>query len=419
MVSKSRLTFDLRWIGRVSAAGLLLAVALGSEPLWIRWQESRARQALASRDNSRAAAALRQSLALAPDRAEGLFLLARLCRREGRPDRALALLGRAKALGGDPDRAERETLLVLAQAGRLRQAEPKLSALLIDPRDDGPDICEAYVQGYFTNLRLREAVTLIDAWEKDFPGDPQPHFRRGYVDEALGLWPEAITAYRRGLEMAPAETAMRFRLAKALKEAGQKAEAGEQFRRCVEERPDEPEFVAGWAEHLVAERETALARQRLRTLLAGHPDDFDARRLLGQIELAEGRFEAARAELVVAVRLRPYDTVAHEALGRSLRASGRAAEAKPHFDYVSEAEASLDRLNRLLRLAVERPEDLDIRCEIGTILLRYGSPDDGEKWLRVVLEADPNHGRAREALAAHYGGQFERLGVLPRRTGDP
>jgi Tfp pilus assembly protein PilF len=94
--------------------------------------------------------------------------------------------------------------------------------------------------------------------------------------------------------------------------------------------------------------------------------------------------------------------LAHDGLGRALRGFGQAAEAQPHFDYVAEAEGALDRINRLLRTAVERPDDAEIRYEIGMSLLKYGSPDDGAKWLRTVLELDPKHQKAQEALAAYH-----------------
>lgn len=411
-----RVTKRFLWVGGALAA--LVVAFFGTIPVAVQFHCGRARQLLFQRDNRHALRELRTAFRLAPDRFETHFLLARTHRRLGDLDLVQPLLRRAVELGGDRERARRETWLVLAQAGRLREAEPHLSELLTDTRDDGMDICEAYVQGYFSNLRIREALPLLDAWQRDYPEDAQSYFMRGYLMQTLTNWPEAAAAYRRGLELAPGETMMRCRLAEVLVELKQTDEADVLFRRCADEAPRVPKILTSWANCLALQNHIAEARRLLEQTLASVPDDFQALRQLGEIELSEGEFEKARGHLETAARQRPYDVTTRNALGKTLRALGRADEAKVHLDYVAEAEESLARMERQLRVIVERPDDVEVRFDIGLTLLKYGSPEDGVKWLQTVLEQQPDHQAAHEVLAAYYEsrGDLEAAALHRRQT---
>jgi tetratricopeptide (TPR) repeat protein len=380
----------------------LAAVYWGTLPLAVQFHTRRARQFLDQHDNQRALDQLRIALRLAPERAETRFLLARAHRRLGNLDRVEPLLRHAEKLGGDPDRAQRETWLARAQAGRLREAEPHLSNLLMDTREDGAEICAAYVQGYLTNLQPREALQLLDAWQNDYPGDPQSHFLRGDLNQALALWGEAAESYRRGLELAPGRTPMRVRLAEVLGERNENDEAIRQFQRCAGETPNNAALFAAWAQCLVRQGHTDQARPILQRALSIASMHFEALRQLGELELAEGNFRAALPPLQAAASQRPYDSTTRNALGKTLQALGKADEAGPHLEYAAAAEESLSRMKRELRRVVERPTDPDLRYDIGATLLRYGSPPDGAKWLHTVLELDPNHQAAHRALAAYY-----------------
>lgn len=393
------------WKRLLAATVVMIALAAaywGAIPLAVQFHGGRARQFLDQRDDQRALHQLRIALLLAPERAETCFLLARTHRRLGNMERVEPLLRHAEKLGGDLQRGKRETWLAWAQAGRLREAEPHLSELLMDTREDGAEICAAYVQGYFTNLQPREALQLLDAWQHDYPGDPQSYFMRGYLNQALALWSEAAESYRRGLELAPGRTMMRVRLAEVLGELNETDEAIRQFQRCADETPNDVAIFAAWAKCLTRQGRTNQARPILQRALRIASMHFETLRQLGELELAEGNFQAALPPLQAAASRRPYDTTTRNALGKTLQASGKSEEARPHLEYAAAAEESLSRMERELRLVVERPKDPELRYDIGLTLLRYGPPPDGAKWLHTVLELDPSHQAAHRALAAYY-----------------
>ena len=48
-------------------------------------------------------------------------------------------------------------------------------------------------------------------------------------------------------------------------------------------------------------------------------------------------------------------------------------------------------MDGLFRESLERPNDAELRYEIGAILFQYGSPDDAARWMRAALELQPDH----------------------------
>ena len=209
---------------------------------------------------------------------------------------------------------------------------------------------------------------------------------------------------------------MRCRLAEVLTEMDQIDEADAHFRRCAEETPEAPEILTAWANCLSLQGDVDRARQLLEQVLVETPSNFEALRQLGEIELSTGEFKRAVDHLESAARQRPYDTTTRNALGKALRARGRTDEAQVHFDYVAEAEESIARMERQLRVVLDRPEDAQVRHEIGMTLLKYGSPEDGAKWLLTDLELQPDHKRTHQALAVYYEslGDWENAAVHGR-----
>ncbi|HID74780.1 MAG TPA: tetratricopeptide repeat protein [Planctomycetaceae bacterium] len=381
---------------------MAIVTAFAWKPVGVRWRQFRARELLGRRDEAAALQHLRAALRYDPDNEETLLLLARTHRRMGNLERVGRLLTRAEDLGGDRGRIERERRLVLAQCGELREVEGHLADMLIHAGEDGPDICEAFVQGYFANLRINEALQLLEVWQESYPHDPQPLFMRAYLFQGMNHPAEAIELYRKGLGMAPHKTTMRRRLAAVLLEAGRLDDAEAELLLCARRMPEDAETWYLLARCIHARGDVEEARRRLDKSLQLDPDHLDARRLKGQLDLERGKLDEALAELEQVVQRRPYDILAREALGRALRAMGRPEEAKAHFDFVTQAEESIARMNRLLRESLRKPHEAEVRYQIGTILFRYGPPDDAAKWMRAALQLDPEHVGAHRALAAYF-----------------
>ena len=143
--------------------------------------------------------------------------------------------------------------------------------------------------------------------------------------------------------------------------------------------------------------------------LAEHSDDLAALEALGRLELVEGNAAAATTRLATAVSLRPEDAELRYALGRALRLAGKETEAEPHLAYRQAAEQPLADLRQLLNDFPARPEDPDIRAEIGELTYRWKSHDEGLWWCAAALDLDPEHAAAKALLAEHAAGEATPL----------
>ncbi len=202
------------WWAWLIVVAVPVAATLAWQPGWAWYHLRQARQALELRDHDRALAQLLSARRMAGPRSDVEFWLARTYRRQGQLPTMSEHLERAWRLGADKSLLEREQWLAQAQSGQLRETEPHLAKLLQMAGDDLPDVCQAYVSGFFANLRFDEADALLAGWEKDFPNDPEPHFLRGHGQEMRLNAGEAVSAYRRGLQLAPHRQDMRLRLAR-------------------------------------------------------------------------------------------------------------------------------------------------------------------------------------------------------------
>jgi Tfp pilus assembly protein PilF len=52
--------------------------------------------------------------------------------------------------------------------------------------------------------------------------------------------------------------------------------------------------------------------------------------------------------------------------------------------------------------AVEEPENADLRCEAGLILMEQGFWSEGADWIKTAIAIDPRHRAAHEGLAKFY-----------------
>src|SRR5690606_33063595 len=129
------------------------------------------------------------------------FLLARLSRLQGRTDETRFHLQRAWDAGYPTAALEREQWLLLAQIGRLDQAEPHLWELANDPQIDGSVLGEAFVNGYLMTYQFDKALAMLAGWEADFPRDPRPHVLRAQIWEHLERWVDAEQEFRTALQL--------------------------------------------------------------------------------------------------------------------------------------------------------------------------------------------------------------------------
>ena len=371
-------------------------------PLWVRYEIRQARSALAARDAERALVHLQRAQWLDSESAKVEFLLARATRRLGRFNIVRDHIQRAWDLGYPVESLKREQWMAQAQAGQLREAELHLHEMLADPRGDAVEICEAFANGYLITHRVKKALELVDAWQADYPEEAQPRYVRAMFYERVGLDAQAAEEYRAAFELAPQRSDIRLRLAQTLILLSKYDEAAEHFRALKQLRPDDVEIQTGWGECLLGQGQTEQARAIFLPLIEQHPDHLRARVALGRTELESGQPAKAVAWLKPVVEQQPNRYVTRYLYATALRSLGDTEAAQSHFEFADQARTALRRADELLDQVRVQPENLQLRYEIGKILLQYDDPSAGAGWLRSVVDLDPDHRAAHAALADYY-----------------
>ena len=402
---------------------LLAAVAVGAWgwPRWQAWSDLKGAQAaLVERDYAAASKRLRAVLERNPDHPEGLFLQARVARHQGDLSQYEESLKRARELGFAPQRIQVEESLLQAQNGLMDLALPQLPRLLqLASETDGQEICEAYVNGFFSTYNFPEAFKLLEVWQKDYPLDAQPYYCRGLYETHVGSETEAVKELRRALELAPQRDEIRRFLAEGLIDLEQFEEAEQHIRYLVQRQPGNVDLTTALAHCLLEKGDLGEARRVLESQLKIDPESPPARLVMGQLEIREQHPEEALRWLEPIVKARPFEYNARFQYATALQHAGRGSEAVEHLKFVAEAQAALGRARNLMDKAKDDPEDVASRLEIGQTLLKYDSPDDGAHWLRNVLQLEPGNVAAHSGLADYYERQAneERAEFHRRRAG--
>ena len=337
--------------------------------------------------------------------ADTSFLRARASRKTGDWAAFAGHLKRARSLGFPATGIEREQWLAQAQSGQLRDVEERLPLLLADPRDDGAEICEAFVNGYFLNERMDEAARILEAWIADFPRDPEPLFIRGRIRAESQFLKDAEQDFRAALSLDPAYWLAALELANTLVLERDIAGALEIYRRTAAIPAHRFKARLGETKCLRLLERLGEARKSAERLLADDPGSREGLLELGLVDLEQGRYAEATASLKEALAINPRSLLVRQSLTRALRGTGDLEGAKEQAAYVEQAQAALQRAERLRDRVAEDPDNADLRYEIGKIYLRYAVPERGINWLKSALNCDPEHQAAKRALDDYFANQ--------------
>lgn len=295
-----------------------------------------------------AAAELRQVRALQPDHRPVLLPLSKALARAG--DRPAAVEALRQLVKGGPTKAEVKTARALMAeisdpfAGIPRAAQPKL--------DEGMKWLQEYDAP-------QPAIVAFEEVLRDFPD-------LGPVHALLGL------AYQR------------------LDDGGR---AMESFKRAVELQPEVGRNSFYLGEVYRAHQRPEAAQEQYVKALALDPLLDDAYARLGDVALEKQDFAAARDAFFALAHLQPESTSAHGRLAAALQLSGDLAGAD------QELRAAL---------ALE-PESLEFELRLGLLHAerslkakgegeRRQASQEAERWLRKVLDAQPENAIASRAL---------------------
>jgi tetratricopeptide (TPR) repeat protein len=362
-------------------------------------EQQQAEDALAERDFARAREHLQKFLQLRPESGQIQFLLGRTCRRAGDLDEARVHLDEARKLGWVKEQIDLEYRLLQAQSGLVRKVEGPLRETLRQGHQDATVILEALVIGCLQANFLTDAYRWTTTWIEAFPDDWQAHFWQGCVLEAGLRYELAAAEYERVLAKKPDYPEANYHYAEMLHRKGRPAEALSYYAAALRHDPQNPAALFGLArcQRVVATPE--VARATLERLFAVQPEHASGLLLRGQLELDAGNTAVALPWLQRAAKAAPQDMDICQTLATTLRLLKRNEEAQVYERRKQEIEKNLRRMEALTKQIAERPDDVALRCEAGTILLRLEQPEQAARWLGSALLLDPHNATAQKALA--------------------
>ena len=285
------------------------------------------------------------------------------------------------------------------QAGRLREAEALYRQVLaIDSRHAdslhllGVLAVQTGHHGAGADL-IGQAIAVnprIDSY----------HSNLGVALKGQGRLDEAVTCYRRALDLAPDSPEARFNLGAALQEQGRLDEAAACYRRAVELRPDYPEAHNNLGVVLKDQERLDEAIACLRRALDLAPGYPDAHNNLGIALKKQGRLDEAVACYRRALELNPGHRDAQNNLGNALKDQGRLDEAVACFHRALDLQAGDAEAHNNLGAALEKQGRLDeaVAGYRRALDLRPGYPEAHNN-LGVVFE---EQGRLDEAVACYH-----------------
>jgi predicted Zn-dependent protease len=385
-----------------------LAAGLGLASPYLRgWYHLRAAKAdLLAYHNPQAVRHLQTCMRLWPDSPEVLLLSARAARRAGSYDEAERCLDKYRQARGVDDAGSFEELLLSAERD-VDQVAPLCRRRVEQDDPDAPLILEALTRGYLRQYRLGEASFCLDLWLQKQPDNPQALCMKGQFHLDYEHAPDrAVGSYRRAVELDPDHEEARQGLAIVLLESKDFAGAIGHLERLHRDQPDNLRVEVGLAQCRDALGDPDAARRLVEGVLAQQPENGPALAEKGQLALERGQYEEAEGLLRRALNRAPGNHQARYSLTLCLVQTGKAAEAKQSEEELRQWEEDAKRFNEIVTKEMPKaPDNPDLACQLGQLLLRSGHREEGLRWLNNALRLDPGYEPARKALAEYAAGQ--------------
>lgn len=273
--------------------------------------------------------------------------------------------------------------VVLIQSLRIRRRIVAASAFVIVL----VLICCSYTQARY----WRDTETLwrhaLDSSTYDYIA----HDSLGYALLQKGEIDQAITEYRRALEIKPDYADSHNNLGNALLQKGFVDEATEHYRRALEIEPEFAEPHNNLGNVLFKQNRIDEAIEQYKIAAAKRPDFAEVQCNLGNAFIVKGDWDQAISYLRAAIRTDNHYAQAHDKLGVALAASGKADQALAEFQ-------------EALRLD---PNYAEAHFNLGYLLAHSGRHNQGVEHLLKAVHLRPNYPEAKQEL--------RQLGIpLPR-----
>jgi Flp pilus assembly protein TadD len=258
-------------------------------------------------------------------------------------------------------------------AGDLETADARFSLAL----EYNPNFVDALTNEGLVEMQrgnFERARQLLTRARRLNPDVAQPHHALGVLEERERRPDLASEHYYEALRVDPGFAPSRNNLAHLLYDGGLYEEALTQFKRLIEVAPDDPHAHAGLAGTLLHLQRTDEAAAVVDKALGFAPDDAELGILAARLEIRRGAFDAAIE------RLSPL-------------ASGRTDNAVSALSWLAAAELARGRAREAVgaaqRALALAPDDALASFALGVSLKKLGDPG-AQRWLERARALSPS-----------------------------
>lgn len=397
MTRRVKITAVLLLIAIIAVAG----VSSGLD-LWAGWHFRACEHAVSQGDYAAAKRHLDSYTHLRSENWVCRLWRIRLARLNGRLDEAERLLATAGFRSNDIPREilSLESLLIKAQRGLCNeQEETELRELVNQDHPDRPLLLHALVLGYLRLYRLHDAEDCLTLWLEAQPDNVDALAQLGKTQERLMRFRDAIATYRQILGRTPDNDEVLIRTVSLLVLTNQLSDATDLIERCSRQHAGDPRVQLAVGIFRYQQGKTDEAIRLLDALLEQEPLHVRGLLARGKIALQGNDPSTALPFVERALKAAPRDYQALFLMADCLIKLGKTEEGVKMQERARGAQDDLARVDQLTKTLQERPNDPDLRCEIGVLLISFGDVNEGRTWIQSALHFDPNHAGARRALA--------------------
>jgi tetratricopeptide (TPR) repeat protein len=362
----------------------------------------RGRRALDAGDHATVYREIRRLIDTPDYEPQGRLLSGLLLARDGKPAEALAEL--KFALDDDMTALEATTSAAAcyyALGQYVATVETAKAALARDA--DALEARRWLAAAEYDLGRTGDAEDNLAIISEQAPHDPRPERLRGLISKDFAEYGAAIDHYRESLRRDPQwdRDNILAELAESQVKLGRFDEAVETLRECERTAP----VLVLEAECAENQGQIDTALELLHEALEADPLSLPAKLKRGALLLLQGKSDQAVGVLEDAVRQAPYNSQAHFSLSQAYSRRGEIEKAEAQLRLRRETEKDEQLFPELHKLAEEKPNDPDVRYQLGVLARRLGKPDLARMWFRSALAVSPRHVQARAALAETSEGQ--------------
>ena len=387
--------------------------------------------AMYSRNLRMATEAARIWAELAPDSEEARRVLASMSGAEhgGEVDLDAIQIQLARVLAQSNGRLAQNLLGLNRTLARVpdKQAVRGIVGRLTEPYLDVPEAHIARAQAAMATEDPMGALAAVERALQLHPGWEPAVLMKAQILQQAGASEEALRQLEAEVARKPDSTTLRLAWARALVSAQRFEAARNEFRRLLEASPNDAELLyAVGLLSLQLEQPGEAEVHFVRALAAGHPQSDLIRLHLGQIVAERGQGEAARKwfdevtdpELRPEANIRSAQSIAREGRVDEARALLQAEADEPEVmrryilaevQILRDARRPAEALLVLDDALRETPDDTGLLYEAAMLAEHIDRVDLMETRLRRVIELQPDHAHAHNALGYSLADRNLRL----------